>query len=758
MLCGICCGNMEEPKVKINIAQLEKEAKASATNSVINMLQRPGQLEKVEQYKRRLVRKKASVEALLKSAMQSKLDGVRVGLNQLIVSLGTVKKVEANLKSIHNLFAQVPELYNALSEVRDENMRHSQYVTARENLKHIFTVPESVKKTEQWINDAKLLHTHQCLRDLENSRDDLLFELHKLPNQSAHDKAMLKACFADVEMLSDLLEKQLRLVMARTLNTVRKEPTVIVTTLRIIEREEKADEEAFKHYKQSGFMPPGRPKRWKAMAFEVLEKAVATRIEGIQIEERDDDKLWLVRYLELIRQFILEDLRVVKTLCVPCFPPRYDIINQYVHMYHACLSKHIQELIQNGLEGNEFVSILAWVLNTYKGPELMGHPDLKEHTSSLNLLLPQPVLNNLQDQYLKNMENNYVEWMQNTLISEKQEWRSSNPPEEPRVDRYLRTAAPVIIFQMIDQNLQVTKTISTELTHNALMLSIDQVIKYGQSYKEAIVEFKNKHFEDRSQVPFFTQYMITIVNNCLQFVELGSQFEKQYLVSGSLRQLNDCFRRFKDTYYQLRDESGRYLLEEVFLDLDKHFEELFTSARWLQMSLPVDTICATLEDYFQDYNRLVESNFKRVIDEARFLVTKRYITAMLSKKVSFKSYEECQTAAKKISKEVEQLRKVFLLFASNAVDGEDPLDVILLLSEVLKCEDDMLSFDLHRLVEQYPDISEDHLHRLLSLRGDLSKSDLKEKVSFITKTSKLKSQMQQSIFSQIVFQDRIINW
>lgn len=57
------------------------------------------------------------------------------------------------------------------------------------------------------------------------------------------------------------------------------------------------------------------------------------------------------------------------------------------------------------------------------------------------------------------MENNYNEWMKNTLNTEKQEWRSSNPPEEKRIDSYLRTAAPIIIFQMIDQNLQVTKTI-----------------------------------------------------------------------------------------------------------------------------------------------------------------------------------------------------------------------------------------------------------------------------------------------------------
>lgn len=88
------------------------------------------------------------------------------------------------------------------------------------------------------------MNKFQCLNDLENSRDDLLYELHRLPNQSSHDKIMLKAYFEDVEMVSNLLEKQIKLILARTLNTVRKEPTVIVTALRIIEREEKRDQMA----------------------------------------------------------------------------------------------------------------------------------------------------------------------------------------------------------------------------------------------------------------------------------------------------------------------------------------------------------------------------------------------------------------------------------------------------------------------------------------------------------------------------------
>lgn len=160
--------------------ELKSSAKASANSHIINMLQRPGQLEKIDQIKLRLVRKKASLEALLKSAMQNQFNGVVVGLQQLHLCLQETKEVDArfvyfclqlvsemmidfSLKAMNAQFSEVPALCNKLNDVREENMRHSQYVTAKENLKHIFTVPDSVQKTKTWINEGKLLHAHQVV-------------------------------------------------------------------------------------------------------------------------------------------------------------------------------------------------------------------------------------------------------------------------------------------------------------------------------------------------------------------------------------------------------------------------------------------------------------------------------------------------------------------------------------------------------------------------------------------------------------------
>ena len=149
-----------------------------------------------------------------------------------------------------------------LLDVREENLRHSQLATAKENLKHIFTVPETVSRTQAWIEDGKLLQAHQSLVDLENSRDDLLFELHRLGHNNTRDRDLLNEYFDPVADLSVKMEKQLGFILLRAFATVRKNPKELVTALRIIEREEKSDEDCLAKQKQTGFLPPGRPKRW----------------------------------------------------------------------------------------------------------------------------------------------------------------------------------------------------------------------------------------------------------------------------------------------------------------------------------------------------------------------------------------------------------------------------------------------------------------------------------------------------------------
>lgn len=131
----------------------------------------------------------------------------------------------------------------------------------------------------------------------------------------------------------------------------------------------------------------------------------------------------------------------------------------------------------------------------------------------------------------------------------------------------------------------------------------------------------------------------------------------------------------------MRKEAVKYLLEEAFLDLDTHFDDLFT-AKWTQSSIPVDTITVTLEDYFQDYNHLTSKNFEYVITEAQNLVCKKYITAMLSRRLTFKTVEENQSAVMKILKENNQIKGSFLKIAPEVSNMEWTFEIINMLAEV----------------------------------------------------------------------------
>lgn len=384
----------------------------------------------------------------------------------------------------------------------------------------------------------------------------------------------------------------------------------------------------------------------------------------------------------------------------------------------------------------------------------MQHPEIRIDISEIKNIQPlmkPEVLKSLEHSYLKTMEKNYTDWMDKTVETEKLDWQAGMPDQD---DQFFHTASPVIIFQMIDQHLQVTNTIKQDLTFNALVLSIQQVTMYGQKYRLAIIDFKEKHFKDRSLVPFFTQHIITIVNNCQQIMELAQQIKQLYWPKTRTDHYDE-FEKLLQTFQALRDETASYLLEEAFLDLDGHFNELFT-VKWIGSSIAVDTICVTLQDYFQDYNHLRVSCFEFVIKEAQKMVAKRYIKAMLSKRMS-KPKVECEIIVKKITNEVRQIKSFFEKIAPNVLKNDSPFDAIIQMAQLLSCDVEMIILDLHTLLTNCPSITEEHLVRLFYIRNEIKANEIKEKIQDVYSTKKTNvsthDKLSSAIFKEITFSD-----
>lgn len=60
----------------------------------------------------------------------------------------------------------------------------------------------------------------------------------------------------------------------------------------------------------------------------------------------------------------------------------------------------LQDIVVSGIEGNEYVTLLSWTLNTYPGHELMGSEELNIDVSTLPPLLSDEMMKKLQDEYL----------------------------------------------------------------------------------------------------------------------------------------------------------------------------------------------------------------------------------------------------------------------------------------------------------------------------------------------------------------------
>lgn len=90
----------------MELRELDAEAKLGAIRDIKNMFSRPGQLEKVDLYKQREGRKKASLEAQLKTAMQNQLDDDGTGQKQLEQSMAQIKIIDEKcvLRRVSNRF------------------------------------------------------------------------------------------------------------------------------------------------------------------------------------------------------------------------------------------------------------------------------------------------------------------------------------------------------------------------------------------------------------------------------------------------------------------------------------------------------------------------------------------------------------------------------------------------------------------------------------------------------------------------------
>uniref|UniRef100_A0A8C6ZWS0 Exocyst complex component 3-like protein n=1 Tax=Nothoprocta perdicaria TaxID=30464 RepID=A0A8C6ZWS0_NOTPE len=706
----------------------EKLARGAALKWASGVFYRPEKLEALGQYRSRETKRNNSIQARLKSTVQSYLEGVSAGLEQLRAAAEEVQSVRRELGAARWALGGSAERRQDLQRMRALMAEHVQLASVVKVLPQLFSAPVPVfSRTLELLHEQHLLEAHAELMMLEQLRDDVLFQLHLRGLSSA--QATVLSYFRGLQELNESLAKQLWGIVGRSLQLVREDPVLFVSAVRIIEREEKIDDALLL---DATFLPPGRPKGWRQKFYHVLQETITgSRLLTARVDTTGPG---LSRHLAALQREVVAELLVVKDLMVQCVPAHYNILSICPAMYHQALSSHLQDILQEDLDKQGLFLLLEWVLHVYQSPEMMGHPGLlpEVDVSALGPLISPDLVDQTERKYVVKVKASVLEWMQRTLEVEFKEWFRE---EEPETDHqgFFQSALPVIVMQMLSENIRVASLITASLQQKVYGMALEELEAFLGRLREALVQCGKEHQKERAVPTHYVPYLLATLNNSLALSSSVSSLHPDTApreVPASLQAALDRTQR----------KACQLLLEELLLDLQVGWA---VASAW-------PCICSSALPFSPQRTPRARTRVQRLLlTESERLVTSQYVRALMQRRMVCRGQEERGQLCRRLLQDATQLRE---LFQGLGLDrSQQSLEAVFALRELICLKDPaLLSLEVLGFITKYPDVSDEHVSSLLDLRGDVSKELRHMVLEMMAQHPQAPPEGYQSIFSTIL--------
>uniref|UniRef100_A0A3B5BBP7 Exocyst complex component 3-like protein n=1 Tax=Stegastes partitus TaxID=144197 RepID=A0A3B5BBP7_9TELE len=711
------------------VERAERLARGAALKWASGVFCRPEHLERLSQYRKRESQRTASIHTRLKSMVQSYLEGVGWGLEQLREARVELSQVSQALKKAGLESDRNSEGVKSLERLREVSVQHRQLVAAVSNLPRLYSVRGMVLETERLVESRRLLEAHARLMDLERWQDDILWQLHGAAGSagsslSPEDRQLVDQYFSGVGQLVEALAKELWAVVSSALALARQNPTPFVSAVRIVEREEALDR-ALQQDRGGAAgrpLPPGRPRCWRASFFQVLEEAVSARFRSVSyLHTRGPG---LAGHLSALQHGIMADLATVRHLLEHCVPAHYQLTAAYLRASHRCLHAHLAQVSSWDLESGEIFAVLNWVLHIYNSPDMMGHPELvaEMEKEDLGPLISTEGLEQLQNKYVQSVRKSVSEWMHKALQVELQDWQRDQEPDTDH-EGFYQTSLPTIITQMLEENARVALMIGASLRDQTIQMGLYEMENLLNRFREALVEFGKEHRRDpsSSKSKFYLHYLLASISNCIILKKSTESLQQQQSSRSAGR-----FSRTPPNPLAALDRAVRracrLVMDQLLTDLQPFLPGLLTRP-WLVQGDPTPKLCRVLEHHLELYGRVRPPCRQRLQEEAQWLTVVEYVRALMQKRFVCRGADERKQLAQRMLQDDQLLREVFHgLEAEGSVPEVNPVALLPVIADFIRLKDPhMLTLEVSGLAAKYPDISDEHVSVLLDIRGDVSR-------------------------------------
>ncbi|RKP08932.1 exocyst complex component Sec6-domain-containing protein [Thamnocephalis sphaerospora] len=701
------------------------------------VLRHPDDLEvKVNILRRRLMQEKATIDAQLKNGAQAHFDGIQRGLELLRGANERSETLRRRLRAASELrfgTRELSEHYVAITQISrvHENMSKTrrlvdQFRELEDKLQEATGLFEDIQRSGQ-ATGRDLLRLHYRVSHLEMFRDSVMRDSQSVTRDT------LRALQRTFERLEEIAENFAQFYWGIVGNLLdyagNEDGEMIVAIAKVVEAEEAADEKALETWKNEQPEPdpdPANgplPKAWREQLFVALRTLVADQFQRWQERFAEEPFTALDE-----TEFMLDDLSLVFDIVVPRFPKKYKIFPFFTLEYHQQLARHIARIAAMDLDAGQILRLLRWTREYYTS--------MKKQLGIAEKVLQPKLLEGHEEtlikDYLRLVRAKLDEWMANLVKVGSQDFSERARPPEQDVDGTYGVGAAVIIFQMINEQVEVaTESNRGNILADVVVECAGAMRTTQAAWKKLIDTELKRHVSGKEMPGGLVEYMVALSNEqlrCVDFCDTITDRSSEMVNAKYAERIQNATEEARNGFLDIGRHGCSCIVDIVLHDMKPIFAELFC-AQWYDEDL-CDVLVVTLRDYCEDFRTTMkEYLFGVLVDNLldRFLLA--YLSGPFNKEAALHMPDMDDRMQDDLGKVYDFFSDYFS--AEQLGDAFAPVDA---LRQLITAPPEEMPDEFSRLREAYPDAPIWLADKTTSKRADIEKAQAKEIMEVIKKT------------------------
>ncbi|GAA6017346.1 hypothetical protein JCM11491_000640 [Sporobolomyces phaffii] len=733
----------------------------TAASAIAEHLSTPPTLNRVPLLRQRIHKERTQLQQTLAQRAKEQVDVVKQGLAGLREARTGIESLREGLKEVEHQMGDPRSQIAGFGKLVEVSIVHRRVTSTLEMVNSLRSMYSRLSHLAHLLAEDRsdplgpspnLLPIHYHLTELETFRNETLAQANKsalTQDRARETVAVLEKYFERLGETIEAFEAHYFRLARELLALARAgHASVAVKLSKIAEVEGARDQRAIaiRMVKKSGNLDVASRfrslhadartiKHYRSKVLEQIRDGCKTEIEKSFRRAGEDGVAWLEEL-----EWVYDDLDLVQQQLVDKFPEDWKILQVYAKGYHKALYDFLASYVKTSPDAGTLLRLSQFTKDYTK-------------TMTKELAIPpewlEPALLDgneatLIDSYLALISTRMDEWTRNLMKTEVDEFTLRQDPPEVDHDGYYGMQGAVILFQMLNQQVDLALDSNQASVLARVVDEAHRVMRGVQAQWVKVLDAEYKKQVSAAEsgsgggsssaaagvVPGgLVEYVMALANDQIKSADFTEALNNRLepLVSAKYKaviadKLNDAM----DGYLDVAKRCVQVLIDVVFNDLRPATKSLFQTP-WYASDAdasggdPMGQIVETLRDYMvEDYQTHLNPNlFDLLIEDLldTFLIT--YLVA-IKKAGKVKMPKAVDRMRRDIDKSVE-----FFSIYKNKKELEGYFDVLESVLTLLSASKMMVFLDYWPFRRKYgPQLA--FTEALMKARDDLDKSAVNE--------------------------------